>query len=194
MVENTENKVVYIVGTSRKFAFPVPFFAASDVKVYLNSAGQSVLLSANSDYSVENRSDYSNGSEITLLLDPLPVGAKLAIVRELPLQQHLNLPDHGKLPSSELENSLDKLIMICQMLQEKISRCINLDVTSSENSQQVFEAIMAFKNDCPQLLEQMSSYVNECRQIRQHVMTASVENAVGFVKISDVEIELPDGV
>lgn len=191
MVENQISKIVYIVGNSAEFAFPVPFFDAGNIHCYLANGMQADELTPGSDYSVEVLDDYSHGANIILKLDPLPAGAKLAICRELPIRQMLNLPEHGKLPSSQLEKAFDKLIMICQELQTKLNSCVALDVTSSENTADLLESVLTFRESAPALLEQMRSIANECRRYKDIALSSAVENAVGYVKIADTVIPDP---
>lgn len=131
MLENEVNKIVYLVGEARVFSFSVRFFSAQDISCYLEQDdGESTLLILNVDYSIEAKNDYTEGANITLLIDPLPTGKKLAIARELSLTQELSLPDYGKLPASSLETQLDKIVMMIQQQAENLQRAILGDVVA----------------------------------------------------------------
>ena len=133
MIENTNCKVTYTVGESAVFSFPYRFFNASDIQCYLYTPGSESeeVLVRNTDFSVEVKSDYSSGAEITLLRDPLPVGSKFTILRSVPITQTLALPLLGKLPSAALEVQLDRLVMMLQQLEEQLRLCIKIPYGSS---------------------------------------------------------------
>jgi hypothetical protein len=136
MIESLENKAVFTVGSSNQFAFNIPFYDPESIKCYLGDPehGSEIELVQGVDFTVEQKSDYSHGANITLLVSPLPSGQNLAIVRELELVQQLNLPNNGKLPSEALETQLDKFIMICQQLTAELSRAVKVGVTSGDVS------------------------------------------------------------
>ena len=130
MVETTSNKILYQVGESRVFPFPIRFIAPSDVHCFVNVNGVERELVA-SEFSVERKDDYSDGANVTLNIDPLPTGATLAIVRQCDPVQFVSFPINGKFPSKSNENALDKLTMLVQDLVEKVSRCIKSLVTQT---------------------------------------------------------------
>ena len=128
MIENTSNKLSFVVRQNRNFPFAIRFLKPEDIQLYLLDNGVQRKLDS-SEFSVESREDYSEGATVTLLVDPLPVGATLTIIRVCEFTQDLSLPENGKLPSSGLERQLDKLTMIAQQLAEENSRCVKVGVT-----------------------------------------------------------------
>lgn len=133
MIESTENKLTYVVGESAVFAFPFRFFAPGDIQCFLkNGDSPEETLVRDADFSVEAKTDYATGADITLLRSPLPSGAKFTIMRVLDLTQPLALPEFGKLPSAGMEAVLDKIIMICQQLRETLSRALVVPPTADE--------------------------------------------------------------
>lgn len=131
MVETTSNKILYQVGESRVFPFPIRFIAPSDVHCFINVNGTERELRPETEFTVEYKEDYSYGANLTLNLDPLPTGATLAIVRQCDPVQLVSFPINGKFPSKSNENALDKLTMLVQDLVEKVSRCIKSVVTQT---------------------------------------------------------------
>lgn len=131
MLESTGNKVSYILADNPVFTFPYRFFQPEDIHCYiLDESGVEKTLLINQDFSVENKSDYSSGANITLvtsgtpnLPSGIPAGAVLTICRELSFTQTLSLPNLGKLPSSSMEKTLDSIVMMIQQLAEALSRC-----------------------------------------------------------------------
>ena len=123
MIETTTNKVVYVVASNPVFAFPIRFSAPSDIHCYLYTDDTETELVRGTDFTVQSKSDYSSGANVTLLC-PLVPGSKLAIVRQMPMTQDVNLPEYGKLPSAALEALLDKILMISQQLKEVLDRAL----------------------------------------------------------------------
>lgn len=130
MIESTQNKLNYVVGESAVFPFNLRFFRPEDIKCFLNQDNVQTELVRNVDFSVERKENYDSGANVTLLLNELPTGATLSILRICDITQDLALPENGKLPSSGLERQLDKLTMIAQQQAEELSRCIKNDVTN----------------------------------------------------------------
>ncbi len=140
MLENSTNKLVYEVKTSKVFAFPVPFTSPSDIVCYLEEGQQAERKLAPGEFTVESKDDYSAGADITLNI-PLPAGKNLAIVRECPITQLVDFPEFGKFPASANEKALDKLTMICQQLREELARCLKTTITSGSDPQLLLDAI-----------------------------------------------------
>lgn len=105
----------------------------SDVYVYVvDDEGNVTLLTSN--YSVD-----VNALTVTYPivggvapLDPgvnaVPNGWQLVIVRSEPISQTLQLLNQGVLDLPSLERAFDKLTMICQQLQEQVSRCFKVPI------------------------------------------------------------------
>lgn len=123
MIESTSNKLSFVIGETPVFPFNIRFFKPEDIKCYIQSDGIERMLDAR-EFSIENKSEYDHGANITLLMDPLPVGSTLIIVRECEIVQDVSFPTNGKFPSKGNENALDKLTMIAQQLAEKLSRAL----------------------------------------------------------------------
>ena len=127
MIESTSNKLSFVIGETPVFPFNIRFFKPEDIKCYIQSDGVERMLNAR-EFSIENKSEYDHGANITLLMDPLPVGATLIIIRECEIVQDVSFPINGKFPSKGNENALDKLTMIAQQQAEQISRCLKSSV------------------------------------------------------------------
>ena len=143
MIESVENKVVYVIGNVAVFNFPYRFFQPDDLTLILSGSSEDQTLVRNQDYTVQVLDDYANGADITLTLDPLPAGKKLAIVRRMPVTQDLDLPEYGKLPSIGLENQLDKIIMICQEFKEELARCIKVSIASGQTPDEFLNSFIS---------------------------------------------------
>lgn len=154
MIETTETKRVYTVGTSPAFAFDLSFFSAEEIHCYVSQGEKAVELQRGVDFSVERKASYEGGATVTLSEQPtqnlptgLPTGATLAIVREVKLTQELSLPRYGKLPSEELEKQLDKFAMQTQQLAEQLTRALLLDPTQDFDQEDMAEQFSTLVNN-----------------------------------------------
>lgn len=203
MLETTSNKIVYeIKSDSKIFAFPIRFFQPSDIVCYLDN----VELENGVDFSVETKTDYSSGANITLNI-PVSAGSKLAILRILPEIQETSLPEYGKLPSSSLEKQLDKIVMICQQLKEVLDRAVVLEPTDDLTVSELVSEVKAAYSYAVQARYAMNSALaskeaaagseaaakaaaesaEDNAQISQGVY-ASIEEIKGNLKLNEVHL------
>lgn len=133
----SSNKIIYAgddVTTVFAITFALPSGSTgSDVFLYvIDDEGNVTKLTSN--YSVD-----VNALTVTYPLvggvaplgvgvNALPNGWQLALVREEPLSQTLQLINQGVLDLPSLEKAYDKLTMICQQLQEQVSRCFKVPI------------------------------------------------------------------
>ena len=125
MIESTQTKVSYKIGSNTVFPFPFKFFEPEDIKVKVNGN----LIKQGVDYNVERKESYQNGSNV-ILKSVYDSKADIVIFRELPLKQLTDLPEFGKLSAEAIENEFDRCIMICQELAEKLTHALMTDNTN----------------------------------------------------------------
>ena len=139
---DSSNKIIYAgddVTTVFAITFPMPYGSTgSDVYLYVvDDVGTVTKLSAN--YSVN-----VNALTVTYPLvggvaplgvgvNALPNGWQLVVIREEPLSQTLQLVNQGVLDLPSLERAFDKLTMLCQQLQEQLSRCFTVPINVPYN-------------------------------------------------------------
>lgn len=130
-VENTSNRIQE-AGNGVKVAFTFDFeiFLITDIIVYkvTISSGVSTLQVLNTDYTADINT-VTDGGTVTYTSAPLSTEESL-IIREVPLTQSTSYPVESNLPEKTFENSLDKLTMETQQLQEQLDRSIKLPVSS----------------------------------------------------------------
>lgn len=184
MIESAENKLTFVVGAERGFPFPIAFYDPGNIDCYIRIDDVERKL-AEDEFKVEEKSDYSHGANITLLLDPLPTGATLAIMRKIAIEQTLSLPFNGKLPSKSLEQSLDKLTMICQQQQEAIARSLTVGVTDTGfSAESLVESVQQSAQDA--LLNAQKSVESAADAAGQAVQAAvSSNNALTAANIAN---------
>lgn len=122
-VQNDLNKHIY-EGNGVARVWPVTFSVldASHIQVWVTLSGQApVRVTGNAEIT-------PNQVEYPVTGDPLPVGARLTILREIPLTQLVDWVNQGPFYAETLEAALDKVTMICQQLQEALGRCVRVGV------------------------------------------------------------------
>lgn len=125
-VQKDVTKNIY-VGNGSTRIFPFTFECPADhpeyIKVYLMQDDGTAL--ATSDYQLDmdaRQITYPSGGTA------LPEGKKLVIMRELPLQQMMNLVNNGPYFAEDIETALDESIMALQQIAEKLNRTITMSV------------------------------------------------------------------
>jgi hypothetical protein len=108
-------------GMTTEYDFAFPALSADHIAVYVDK--------------VKITSGYTaallpGGGRVTLD-DPLPEGARLAIVRDVPFEQVVDLQNNTAFLPEVIETALDRLTMICQQLRESLSRAVTLPPTDT---------------------------------------------------------------
>ena len=121
MLESQNVKEQFVIGTSATFDFGVRFFSPNDISCYEYNPNTKteVLLSSGTDYTIEEKTDYSSGARVTLL-GTLNTGNVLTIVRTALPVQDVSLPNFGKIPSESLETQLDRETAVTQQLHDTV--------------------------------------------------------------------------
>ncbi len=138
MIQKTYNKVEYTITSATaedpRITFDFRCWAVSDIQVWLYNpeTKTSVILILAVDYNISLYNG-SDGGVVTLRTETgsifsggFPLGYTIAVMRVLPITQDINLPENGKLPSTGVEAQMDKTIMICQQMQEELSRAVKV--------------------------------------------------------------------
>lgn len=103
-------------GSTIGFAYNNKIFQDSDLDVYVDGSLQTL----STDYTISGAGNESGGT-VTFVTAPAN-GASVVIIRGVPFDQEADLPDGGALPTSSIEDGLDKLTILVQQLQEELSR------------------------------------------------------------------------
>lgn len=142
-IQKETSKVVYIAdGIASTFVIPFYFFN-EDIAVYLNNSD--TPLTENIDYTISNKSE-TQAKEVVFNQAP-KVNTVITIVRNVPLNQLTTFIEGEKFPASDYENSLDKITMALQMLQEISERAIKITHDSNKTPEQIRELILDLEKD-----------------------------------------------
>lgn len=132
-IATTENRVAYD-GTGSQVDFPVDFVYFDKTHLYVYVDG--VLKALTTDYTVSPAADTTNGTvggTVTFLTAPAN-GAQVLIVRVVPYVQETDYVENAKFLADTHERALDLLTMQAQQLDESLSRCVKLPLTSVNES------------------------------------------------------------
>lgn len=132
-VLSTVSKVSYSGnGATTIFAVPFYFLADSHLLVVLRSAaGVETVQALTTNYTVSGAGELTGGS-VTMLVAPA-AGTTLVITRDVPLTQDMDLLPNDRLPADTLEESVDKLTMIAQQLNNVTSQSIKFPTSDSSS-------------------------------------------------------------
>ena len=89
-----------------------------------------------------------SGGTITYLHDgtPLPAGWRLAIVRNMPFAQGIDLVSASRFDPQVIEDGLDQATAELQQLSEKIARAVIMPATSDQSPEEVVQSIYASRD------------------------------------------------
>lgn len=126
-VQNQTVKNVY-QGNGSTTVFPYTFALNEDdgdyVGVYVtNEEGVSELTTNYTINTTAQTVTYPRTGE------PLPEDRKITILRELPNEQNLNLENLGPFFADDVEDEMDREVMMIQQLAEQVARAVKVDVT-----------------------------------------------------------------
>lgn len=123
------NKVQYNGPGSGPFTITYPFLKDTDILVVkTDSSGTDTTLILNTDFTVSGAGNPSGG-ELNLTT-PLSASDRITIVREVELVQEVDYLPNDKFPAETHEEALDRLTMITQQLDEKITRAVVLPISA----------------------------------------------------------------
>lgn len=130
-VTNTTNRVQENGnGSKTAFDFSFKIFASSEVLVYdiVVATGVATLKTLSTHYTVSINA-VTDGGTVTWLVAPASGHASL-IIRSIPYTQTADLPTEGNFREDQVENQLDRAAMRDIQLEELISQCIKVPLTS----------------------------------------------------------------
>ena len=125
-VQNQTVKNVY-AGNGSTTVFPYTFALNEDdgeyVGVYVtNEEGTSELTTNYTINTTAKTVTYPTTG------DPLPADRKITILRELPNEQNLNLENLGPFFANDVEDEMDREVMMIQQLAEQVDRAVKVDM------------------------------------------------------------------
>ena len=115
-----------------------------------------------------------NGGTVTYLHNgaPLPAGWRLAIVRDMPFAQGIDLVSASRFDPQVIEDGLDQATAELQQLSEKITRAVILPATSEQSPEEVVQAIYASRNAA-----ELSAQAASIQAAEAHAHALEAENS-----------------
>ncbi|WP_304273426.1 glycosyl hydrolase family 28-related protein [Phascolarctobacterium succinatutens] len=202
-VQKDVTKNIYVGNGSTRtfpFTFECPAEHPEYIKVYLMQDDGTAL--ATSDYQLD-----MDARQITYPSSgtALPEGKKLVIMRELPLQQMMNLVNNGPYFPEDVETAFDENVMAMQQIAEKLNRSIimSVDIDGDAFVNEVpFEAGKSFRiaddgksivltedpgkviDEAKGLAEETATNAQEAKQAAAEIKT--IYNSGGLTPITDL--------
>ncbi|NCW69234.1 MAG: hypothetical protein EBV86_11820, partial [Marivivens sp.] len=130
-VSSSTNRVSYSGnGSLTVFAYTFKVFDESDLTVILRASdGTETVQTITTNYTVSGVGD-AGGGNVTFVTAPAS-GVTVVILRELSLNQGLDLVPNDPFPAQSLEDSLDKLTFMVQQHDEELGRAIKASKTTT---------------------------------------------------------------
>lgn len=138
-ISSTTRKTAVFIGNDTSVVFPFTFkvFTAADLEVVRLQVSTSVetVLVITTNYTVSLNTDQESnpGGSITLLV-ALAVGQNLVITSTIAILQPTDLQNQGGFFPNVIDDSLDRITIIAQQLQEQVDRSAKLPITSAEDA------------------------------------------------------------
>lgn len=167
-VKSAERKIIYIGnGTTSEFEVPFFFLKDTDIEVFLFDGSLQKRLEKDVDYSIVGAGEEKRGLITTK--SPVANGCEIAIVREIPYVQEMDIPENDIFPSQNMERALDRLTMQTQQLKELADRAVTVDIFSDANPSEIVGKIEALYD------------------VKEQVVTASENIGAIVVAANDIE-------
>lgn len=130
-------------GSQTAFGFSFKVFDETDLRVVELDVPTSVETepTLNADYTVALNPDQEStpGGTVNYLVAPAAT-KKVTIVGDLSYEQPSDLPDGGAYRAQQVENALDRIVILLQQIKEITDRCAQVPVSSTD-SEALFESI-----------------------------------------------------
>jgi hypothetical protein len=136
-VATTIRKITYDGDSSTtSFAFTFPIFATTDIVVIqTDSAGIETTITSGYTVSATNN-DFSSGGNVVFSTAPVST-VEITIKRLITLTQTWDPEENDPMPAETLQNTVDKLTMVCQELKEELERCLKIPISDASAALEV---------------------------------------------------------
>ena len=142
-IESKISKVVYNGnGLTTQFPFTFKVWETSQIQVTFGAA-DGTASDVSDDATIVLNEDLSGGS-VTYTLGglPIPSGTKLAITRDMPFQQRVDLISAALWDPQVVEEALDVACAERQQLLERIARALTVPATSDQSPEEIVQNIL----------------------------------------------------
>lgn len=142
-VSSTDNQIIYTgSGTTGPFDFDFRIYQSADLLVQKFEIATEITtdLAETTDYVVTVDIDGTGHVDLNAALSS---AYKLIITRRLPLTQEVTYVENDKFPAATHEEALDRAIMICQQLQEQVSRAVTVPAGSTLDPADIVNEVTA---------------------------------------------------
>lgn len=130
MITNTENRIGFSAnGVTTVFQVPFRFINNADLTVIHQVAGEDIVKTEGTDYSVAGANDEDGG---TVTFSVPPSTGTLWIVRDTPARQEVDLEAKDNFRAETTEEALDRLTILVQELRRKVKHAIHVPITEIE--------------------------------------------------------------
>ena len=126
-VQDITPRVQY-TATASQMAFTYPFPIFQDADIVVDQDG--VTLTLTTDYTVIGEGDETGGT--VTLVTAATVGDIITLYRDISIERDTDYQQNGPWASDATNNEFDKITLILQELEERVSRCLRIPMTADE--------------------------------------------------------------
>jgi len=177
-VSTTSNKKIY-TGNGSQTVFPYDFkiFANADLQVikYTIADETEETLVLDTDYNVSGAGDDAGG-DVTLLIAAPTSAYRIIILRDLTVDQTMDLQESVSFPAENIEAAFDRGAMIDQQLQEQIDRCIKVPVTDTEDPPD-YATLLANATEATEVAQVLAEAAQEAAETAQGLAESAASTA-----------------
>ena len=150
-------------GSGTEYPFYFPVLSPLHLAVYKDGERQAV-----NQYGTTHT---TNGGSVTFHTPPA-AGSLVAIVRDVPITQVVDLQNNTAFLPEVIEMALDRLTMICQQIREILSRTLTVPPTEDMDMDQLFELFMSIPDEAAAAASSAAAAAQSAITAAQHASSA----------------------
>ena len=166
-IAEQQTYISYVATGEKKFVIPFTYLEKDNVKVFVAPPKtlEKVELTKGIDFSVEDN---------YVILKQVEIDSTVFIQRETKAVNENNFTNNTKLSAEVLNHSFDRLTMICQELEEKLSRAFTYDIDENIDPETLVPLLLDFQKHL-QTAEQLSLSVLKAAVSAAQALTSALD-------------------
>ena len=180
-------------GVQKDFTFAFKLLKAEDAEVHIALAGESDTVLGARDFvcTLNSDQDVNPGGKITLNA-PLPEGATLVVISGEAYVQPTVFTNRGAFFPTVLNDSLDRLTILCQQLLEKVKRAVTTDPTDVMSPGELKQKLLDAANEATVIAkgyaEAAAASATEAKKSRDDILEHQQEVIAAVTAEGDTQI------
>ena len=180
-------------GVQKDFSFAFKLLKAEDAEVHIALAGEGDTVLGSSEFvcTLNSDQDVNPGGKVTLNA-ALPEGATLVVISGEAYVQPTVFTNRGAFFPTVLNDSLDRLTILCQQLLEKVKRAVTTDPTDVLSPGELKQKLLDAANDATVIAkgyaEAAAASATEAKKSRDDILEHQQEVIAAVTAEGDTQI------